>query len=174
MHAGPGPRCNGTVSAFPGAASSFYSAAEACLPRCAKVPQNREIGLVTKLHFVMSLQAKLYFAPHAGCAGSGDNSGLREIEFRAHGRSQVQLLSLPTSFSSGYGIEMPTYVFRIPTRFHIIAQWLRYSATLGKRCLSFAPFYSNGVTSVFPYGICTTVTQPRWGKRELGALSNPG
>ncbi|OQC04873.1 MAG: hypothetical protein BWX80_02294 [Candidatus Hydrogenedentes bacterium ADurb.Bin101] len=69
---------------------------------------------------------------------------------------------------------MPTYVFRIPTGFHIIAQRLRYSATLGKRCHFFSLFYSNGVTSVSPYGICTTVTQPRWGKRELGALSNPG
>jgi len=33
----------------------------------------------------------LYFAPHAGCADSGDNSGLCEIEFRAQVRSQVQL-----------------------------------------------------------------------------------
>ena len=37
-------------------------------------------------------------------------------------RSQVLLLALPTSFRSGYGIEMPTDVFRIPTGFHIIAQ----------------------------------------------------
>ncbi|OQB35358.1 MAG: hypothetical protein BWY09_02336 [Candidatus Hydrogenedentes bacterium ADurb.Bin179] len=32
------------------------------------------------------------------------------------------ILSLPTSFRSGYGIEMPTYVFRILTGFHSIAQ----------------------------------------------------
>ena len=58
--------------------------------------------------FRNALEAKLYFTTHAGCADLGDDPGLCEIEFRAQVRSQVQLLSLPTSFPSGYGIEMPT------------------------------------------------------------------
>ena len=54
-------------------------------------PHNVCLGLVTKLYFVTQVEAKLYFAPPAGCADSGDDSGLCEIEFRAQVRSQGQL-----------------------------------------------------------------------------------
>ena len=87
-------------------------------------------------------------------------------------RSRVALLALPTSFPSGYGIEISTDVFRIPTGFHIIAQG----------CGTPLPWVSDVFPSLFSTptelrrfsNTVPQLTQPRWGKRELGRFPTQG
>jgi len=87
----------------------------------------------------------------------------------------VLSLSITTYFRSGYGIEIPTHIFRIPTGFHIIAQgcgtplpWVSDfspspSVLLQRSYVSLPMEHSH-----------PNMTQPRWGKWELWAISIPG